>query len=392
MANRHKSYDEVLAKKFKNLKYAQEYIIHILEKEKLPVEEALCETIKAMGLKEFSNKSGLSIQAVSDFVAKRQKWSVDKLSVCIKKVFRLQIKLSLEMPKPIKVVLDTLRFTAFFDETGSVTNDTAEIFGGSLFLIENSQIDECRSFLKEKYPKGIHCKDISKSRLLAISQEIGNFLKNKNCCAVTSIQTNPNFISECKKKLIGIHKGSLNGLLKLWFNYLSIPRFILFSIYSLSQKLAYKNITVEIFMENVIRNKKNDCWNIHAEDFKNSLKNYKKFIPHITSFLENHNIKYIGPKDKTKQEEIMFSFPDLFAYAGRRMVTHKEYDLYNNLKPIFNKFPFGSETHLNGFKNAPQGMILENISAEEFSRVFKLSSNQWNEELKQISKSMNYSN
>ncbi len=102
MANRHKSYDEVLAKKFKNLRYAQGYLIHILEKEKLPVEKALRETIKAMGLKEFSNKSGLSIQAVSDFVAKRQKWSIDKLSICIKKVFRLKIKLSLEIPKSIK--------------------------------------------------------------------------------------------------------------------------------------------------------------------------------------------------------------------------------------------------------------------------------------------------
>ena len=288
--------------------------------------------------------------------------------------------------------MDTLHFTAFFDETGSVTNDTTEIFGGSLFLIENSQIDECRSFLKEKYPKGIHCKGISKSRLLEISQEIGDFLKNKNCCAVTAIQTNPNFISECKKELVGIHKGSLNGVLKIWFNYMWIPRLILFSIYSLNQKLVYKNITVKIFMENVIRDKKKDRWDIHVENFKNSLKNYKNFISNITPFLENNNIRYIGPEDKTKQEEIMFSFPDLFAYAIRRVTTHKEYGLYSNLQSVFNKFPFGIEMNSNSIKNAPKGMILENISAEEFIRVSKLSPSQWNEELKQISKSMDCSN
>lgn len=103
MANRHKSYDEALARKFKNPNYAQGYLLHIIKKEKLSVEEALRETIKAMGLKEFSKRSNLSIQAVSDFVAKRQKWSTDKLSIHIKKVFNLKIKLSLEMPKSEKV-------------------------------------------------------------------------------------------------------------------------------------------------------------------------------------------------------------------------------------------------------------------------------------------------
>ena len=64
--------------------------------------EALCETIKAMGLKNFSDKSGLSIQAVSDFVAERQKWSMDKLSTHIENVFKLKVKLSVELPKTKK--------------------------------------------------------------------------------------------------------------------------------------------------------------------------------------------------------------------------------------------------------------------------------------------------
>ena len=84
-----------------------------------------------------------------------------------------------------KMENDCLNFTAFFDETGSVTNDTPEIFGGSLFVIDNSEIDKCRDFLKEEYPNGIHCKDIrNKKTLLNISKEVGKFLNHKKmlCC------------------------------------------------------------------------------------------------------------------------------------------------------------------------------------------------------------------
>jgi len=98
MANRNKSYDEILSQKFENLSYAQEYLINILESENLSVDEALRETIKAMGLQNFANKTGISIQGVSDFVAERQKWSTDKLSKCIKEVFKLKVRLVVELP------------------------------------------------------------------------------------------------------------------------------------------------------------------------------------------------------------------------------------------------------------------------------------------------------
>ena len=88
MANRNKSYDKVLAQKFKNQRYAQGYLINILKRENLSMDEALRETIKAMGLKAFANKAGLSIQAVSDFVSKRQKWSTDKIALHIEDVFK----------------------------------------------------------------------------------------------------------------------------------------------------------------------------------------------------------------------------------------------------------------------------------------------------------------
>jgi len=98
MANRNKSYDAVLAQKFENLSYAQEYLINILESEGLSVEETLRETIKAMGLQNFATKADISIQGVSDFVAQRQKWSTDKLSKCIKEVLKLKVRLVVELP------------------------------------------------------------------------------------------------------------------------------------------------------------------------------------------------------------------------------------------------------------------------------------------------------
>ena len=55
-----------------------------------------------MGLKCFSDKSGLSIQAVSDFVSERRKWSMDKLSNHIEDVFKLKVRLSIELPKTSK--------------------------------------------------------------------------------------------------------------------------------------------------------------------------------------------------------------------------------------------------------------------------------------------------
>ena len=279
-----------------------------------------------------------------------------------------------------------LNFTAFFDETGSVTNDTSEIFGGSLFVIDNSEIDKCRDFLKKKYPNGIHCKNIrNKQTLLNISKEVGKFLNHKKCCAVTKIQTNEKFIPDYKKLVKKCENFPEFLGMKKFLNYTYIPRYILFSIYSLSQISIRKNITVEIFTENVVRDKSKDHWDIHIQGFKDSLKTYKKFIPNIQSFLQYNNIKYIGPTDKTKKEEIMFSFPDLFAYAIRRILTHGEDDLYNNLKPVFDRFPFGSKEFSGHFTPVPKGIMLTHIDAQEFIQIAGLNQGQWDEELQKLS-------
>ena len=64
MPNRHNSFDDQLAKKFESPKFAQQYLINISKSSEKPLDEVLKETIKAMGLLEFSERSGLSIQAV----------------------------------------------------------------------------------------------------------------------------------------------------------------------------------------------------------------------------------------------------------------------------------------------------------------------------------------
>lgn len=98
MANRNKSYDEALAEKLKNPEYAKAYLLNIVEQEELSVDEALRETIKAMGLQNFSKKSGVSVQGVSDFVNKRKPWSTEKMTKLIDVVFNLKATLTLEDP------------------------------------------------------------------------------------------------------------------------------------------------------------------------------------------------------------------------------------------------------------------------------------------------------
>ncbi len=96
MPNRHKSYDCELAKKFEDMEFARNSLIHKTNVEGTPLDMALRETIKGMGLLAFSEKSGLSIQAVSDFVSERQKWSTDKIIKKIRIVFDLEVKFSLQ--------------------------------------------------------------------------------------------------------------------------------------------------------------------------------------------------------------------------------------------------------------------------------------------------------
>ena len=96
MANRHKDFNELVAQEFEDLGFAQAYITNLINNEGLSLEVALRESIKSMGLQAFTEKAGISISYLSDFVNKRRKWSTDNLVKYIEKVFVLKVKMSIE--------------------------------------------------------------------------------------------------------------------------------------------------------------------------------------------------------------------------------------------------------------------------------------------------------
>ena len=96
MANRHKDFNKLVASKFKNRKFAQAYIMNLINGEGMGLEEAFRTTIISMGLQNFSDKAGVSVQYVSDFVNKRRKFTTKSIDKYLHKVFRLKIKISVE--------------------------------------------------------------------------------------------------------------------------------------------------------------------------------------------------------------------------------------------------------------------------------------------------------
>ena len=96
MANRHKDFDELLAAQFDDVKFAQAYIINLIDNEDMNLEEALRETIIAMGLQEFANKANLSIQYVSDFVNKRRRLSIETINKYFQSIFGLKTRIIVE--------------------------------------------------------------------------------------------------------------------------------------------------------------------------------------------------------------------------------------------------------------------------------------------------------
>lgn len=96
MSNRHKDFNEYLAEEFTDLEFAQCYISSLITDEGMTLEEALRESIKAMSLKAFSEKAGISIQVVSDFVNRRRNFKTSTMEKYIRDVFHLKLKYSLE--------------------------------------------------------------------------------------------------------------------------------------------------------------------------------------------------------------------------------------------------------------------------------------------------------
>lgn len=71
----------------------------LINDEEMSIDEALRETIIAMGLQSFADKAEISIQYVSDFVKKRKKFSTESIDKYLQKAFNLRIKMSVESVK-----------------------------------------------------------------------------------------------------------------------------------------------------------------------------------------------------------------------------------------------------------------------------------------------------
>ena len=97
MANRHKNFNQLLAVQFTDIKFAQAYIINLVDNEGMDLAEALRETIIAMGLKAFADKAAISIQYVSDFVNKRRKFSIETIEKYLQNVFNLKMRIKVEV-------------------------------------------------------------------------------------------------------------------------------------------------------------------------------------------------------------------------------------------------------------------------------------------------------
>ena len=83
MPRRSKSYDEAIAKEMQDPEFARGMVLHAIKQSGYSIEEALQHAIQSMGIKEFSDKSGLPLQNVSDFVNGKRKLGFRNISRCL---------------------------------------------------------------------------------------------------------------------------------------------------------------------------------------------------------------------------------------------------------------------------------------------------------------------
>lgn len=90
MARRSKSYDDAIAKEMQDPDFARGMVLHAIEQSGYTVEEALQHAIQSMGIKEFSSKSSLPLQNISDFVNGKRKFGLKNITRCLA-VFGLKL-------------------------------------------------------------------------------------------------------------------------------------------------------------------------------------------------------------------------------------------------------------------------------------------------------------
>ena len=78
MSSKSKPYDKLIAEHMRDQEFAKGVVLHSLECGD-SIEEALRLAIRSMGIKEFANKSGISTQRVSAFVAGQRSLELNNL-------------------------------------------------------------------------------------------------------------------------------------------------------------------------------------------------------------------------------------------------------------------------------------------------------------------------
>jgi len=80
MPRRSESFDQFIAEQMKDHEFAKHTLLSSIEDFNESVEEALKYTIKLMCIKEFSEKSGVRIQNISDFINGRKNLKQETLN------------------------------------------------------------------------------------------------------------------------------------------------------------------------------------------------------------------------------------------------------------------------------------------------------------------------
>jgi hypothetical protein len=94
--NRNKSYDQELSEKLRNHRFAQGFILALMEGEEgLEVEDALRHTIERMGIKEFSEIADIPGSNVTEFVKGKRKLKPETLDSYLSP-FHLRTRIILE--------------------------------------------------------------------------------------------------------------------------------------------------------------------------------------------------------------------------------------------------------------------------------------------------------
>lgn len=92
MPRRNESFDKYISEQMKDLDYARETFMTMLEHFDENVEDALRYTIERMGIKEFSELSDIQIQNISQFLKGKRKLKVETLNKYLA-VFKLKAKI-----------------------------------------------------------------------------------------------------------------------------------------------------------------------------------------------------------------------------------------------------------------------------------------------------------